>query len=220
MKLNLLLRGHVRNSFNNDAFYLLIKQVTQDFETDIYIHTWNVVQSSLSWRGMHNDNTEVNEEFLKNYFKDLWPNVKHVIIEDDTKINLHGNTEGNVGLTPCPVRAYKNMFYGKRKLAEYVYNNVPHQEIAVQTRFDILTNSFSTRPEAIINFLHNPPQTDDRVKFISLDPILGIENIYMSTVENMYKFINYFYINFDEIYKKHNQTRHQEHPVFFERNSF
>lgn len=222
MKINLLLRGHVRNSFNNKAFYLLLKQITHDFETDIYIHTWNVVQTSLSWRGMHNDHTEVNENFLKNYFEDVWDNVKHVIIEDETKITLLGNTEGNIGATPCPVRAYKNMFYGKLQVAEYVYNNVPHHETAVQTRFDILTNSNSTPPENIFNFLSSPPKTDERIKFISMDPNprCGIENIYMSSVENIYKFINWFYLNFDQVYEKHNRTWNQEFPVFFERNSF
>lgn len=220
MRLNLLLRGHVRNSFDNDGFRNLLRSICGEFECDIYIHTWNVMQTSRSWRCIRDDRRKVDEGFLRDYFDDVWPRVKRLIIEDEDSVELHGNTEGNVGLTPCPVKGYKSMFYGKLRVAECAFNNAPHEETAVQTRFDVLSNSFSTPPEAVLNFLKNPMETEDRIKFISKDPILGIENIYMSRVDDMYKFIRYFYFNFDEIYRRHSQTRHQEQPVFFERNNF
>lgn len=220
MKINLLIRGHVRNAFDNENFRSLLNEICENFECDIYIHTWNVIQTSRSWRFIHEDKREVNEEFIKTNLSNVWHKVKALMIEDEETIVLPGRTEGNIGLTPCPYKGYKSMFYGKLKVAEYAYNNVDCQEIAVQTRFDILLNSFSTSAEAIMNFIKNPPITTDRIKFIKNEPILGVENIYMARIDHMYKFIKYFYENFDEIYTKHNQTRHQEHPVFFERNNF
>jgi hypothetical protein len=143
------------------------------------------------------------------------------MIEDEHSVVLHGNTEGTVGRTPCPVKGYKSMFYAKLRVAEHVFNNVDHHETAVQTRFDILSNSFSTESEAIMRFLKNPPENQERIKFMCQDyPILGVENIYMARVDDMYNFIKYFYMNFDDIYVRHSETIHQEHPVFWERNNF
>ena len=220
MKINILIRGHVRNSFDNDKFHLLIKEICDDFECDIYIHTWNVIQTSRSWRQIHDDRTVVDEEFLKKNLVDVWPRVKGLMIDDEESVVLHGNTEGNIGWTPCPVKGYKSMFYGKLRVSEYAFNHVAHDEIAVQTRFDVLANSFSISHEKIIDFIKNPPETTDRIKFIDSNPICGIENLYIARIYDMYNFIKYFYLNFDEIYTKHNRTIHQEFPVFFERNNF
>lgn len=219
-KINLLLRGHVRNSFENNKFYLLLRNIVENFECDIYIHTWNIVQHSRSWRHVPENKTQVDEDFLKKYFRDIWKHVKGIMIDDEDCVVLDGNTEGNIGRTPCPVKGYKSMFYGKLRVAEYAFNHVPHHETAVQTRFDILSNWAPTSTEAILNFINNPPITEDRIKFMNFENLVGVENIYLGRVDDIYNFIKYFYYNFDEIYKRHNETGHQEQPVFFERNNF
>ena len=203
-----------------------MKQICESFECDIYIHTWNVVQTSRSWRYVHEDRRKVDEDFLKSYFKDIWPNVKGLVIDDEDSVILDGNTEGNVGRTPCPVKGYKSMFYGKLRVAEHAFNHVAHNEMAVQTRFDVLSNWVRTDAQSIINFMNRPHTNGERIKFMVSEPvvdfekIVGVENIYMARVDDMYNFIKYFYFNFDEIYTRHNTVGHQELPVFFERNNF
>lgn len=216
----LMIRGHIRNGFENDNFYNLIKNISNEFEVKIYIHTWNIFQNSLSWRRLAHDPNQVNKSVLSDYFRDLNPIIKNIIIDDDTKIQHVGSVEGCIGRTRCPVLGYKNMFYGMLKLSKNVFDNENKDEVAVQTRFDVLTNSFGIRAETILDFLRNPPVNDDRIKFISDVPFNGIDNIYMSTVENMYKYLQRMYFNLDWINEKHRETRHQEHLSFFERNIF
>ena len=217
-KLNFLIRGHVRNSFKDDNLYNLLKKITEQFDTNIYIHTWDVVQTDKSWRLILDDPTPVTEDFIKLYFRDTWESVKKLIIENENSVTLHGNTIGNIGSTPCPVKSYKSMFYGKLKVAEYVFNNAPNEQLAVQTRFDVLSNSFSANPDSIMLFLNSPKK--DSIEFISKEATPGIENIYSASVCNMYKFIKYFYFNFDSIYNEYNSIKHQEYPVFFESSIF
>lgn len=216
----LMIRGHIRNGFENDNFYNLIKNISNTFDTKIYVHTWNIFQNSLSWRHLVHDPNQVNKKVLQDYFRDLNPLIKNIIIDDDTKINHPGTTEGVIGRTRCPVLGYKNMFYGMLKLSKNVFDNEPKEEIVVQTRFDVLTNSFGIHTDRILEFLKNPPNNNDRIKFISEVPFNGIDNIYMSTVENMYRFLQRMYFNLDGINEKHRETRHQEHLSFFERNIF
>ena len=77
----LILRGHIRNSFNNLKLYNLINQI---YETDqnikIYIHTWNIFSNNISWREIESNNTPVTEEIIYNYFNDLKHLIKHIII--------------------------------------------------------------------------------------------------------------------------------------------
>jgi hypothetical protein len=121
------------------------------------------------------------------------------------------------------------MVYGQYKILEHLFNNTPKNETAVQTRFDILCNNFSmsadetyylAHPRTIMNFLHYPTETTDRIKFIVQKPMMGIDNTYMSSVGDLYKFIKFFYYNLDKIIYKYRDINHQEYLPFFERNNF
>ena len=46
----ILLRGHIRSSFNDNRLYLFIKRLLQTYNLEIYIHTWDILQSNISWR--------------------------------------------------------------------------------------------------------------------------------------------------------------------------
>lgn len=47
----LILRGHIRDSFNNTNLYDLVKDIVNiEPNIKIYIHTWNIFANSLSWR--------------------------------------------------------------------------------------------------------------------------------------------------------------------------
>lgn len=103
----LLLRGHVRNSFENDDLYNFIKKISLIETIDIYIHTWNVYYNILSWRKIKDDNRIIYEEKILSYFRDLKDNIKHIIIDDDFKIELVGKKEGYVGNGKTPLIGWK-----------------------------------------------------------------------------------------------------------------
>ena len=61
------LRGHIRNSFDNNDLYKLIKKIVDDSpDTKIYIHTWHVKQANVSWRKLEKNDMLVTEEIIKN----------------------------------------------------------------------------------------------------------------------------------------------------------
>ena len=58
----ILLRGHIRNSFDNDNLYNLIKRINNEIGIkNIYIHSWNIQQNSLSWRKLEQINKPIDE---------------------------------------------------------------------------------------------------------------------------------------------------------------
>ena len=72
-----ILRGHIRNSFDNLQLYNFIKYLSQQYVLDIYIHTWSIKQNNISWRIIKNDFTEINTKYIEDYFKDLFKFVKN-----------------------------------------------------------------------------------------------------------------------------------------------
>lgn len=225
-KLNIILRGHIRNSFLNEDLKNLINDIASQFDVSIFIHSWNIVQSSLSYRPMRDDHSTVDEHVIKHYFGEhISSKIKHIIIDDDKNIELLGNLDGFVGNTKCPVKGFKNMLYGKLKIAEYLYNNASADEGAIQFRFDILSNPFPLKNYQIIDFINknvsiNSYMVGERIKFISNNPVMGIDNIFIASVSNMYKFLYKFYAHFDEINNKYKNVTNQEFMCFYERNNF
>ena len=69
----IFIRGHIRNSFNDKGLYNLIKSIIKFHKTDIkiYIHTWNIYSSNLSWRKIEKNKRNVNPSIIKHYFQDL-----------------------------------------------------------------------------------------------------------------------------------------------------
>ena len=59
----ILLRGHIRNAFTNKNLYTFIKNIS-DNNTKIYIHTWNIISSNLSWRPILHDDTIVSSKMI------------------------------------------------------------------------------------------------------------------------------------------------------------
>ena len=81
----LLLRGHIRDSFNNNDLYNLLADISDIVdELEIYIQTWNVLQSNMSWREIEQDDTIVDEYLIRNYFRRL--NIKNIIMAQIRKI--------------------------------------------------------------------------------------------------------------------------------------
>jgi hypothetical protein len=225
-KLNLIIRGHIRNSFDNHNLYSLIRNARRISNIKIYIHTWNIVQNGLSWRHIEPVYREVKEDLILNYFGkndpffDMTDAIDEIIIDDDRKIVLHGKIGGTIGRTNCPVKGYKNMFYGMMRVAEHVYNNVGKDEKVIQTRFDILSNSFGFKFEDALEFFKRDVPCGRRVEFWGEKYFNGIDNMCVASAENMYLFIKHLYYNLDELNLKYKDEWQQERIAFGERDKF
>jgi hypothetical protein len=217
----IFIRGHIRNSFCDNKLYNLIKELSKipNSNLKIYIHTWSIINSSLSWRKVDANEIKVTEEMIKDYFMQLKSLIKNIIIEDDKQIKLIGNTEGKIGKGPCPLLAWKNMWHGKHKGLESI--NEDPDEILVNLRFDLFCNSNNARPELItkfINFNINKKEILTKNYFINEKESFGIDNIYIGNLKTMKELTNHFYLNLDEILIKYPDIVHQEFLVFKENN--
>ncbi len=214
--MKLILRGHIRTSFENKHLYNFVKDCLtfcnlkkEPFQ--IYIHTWNVVQSNSSWRSMYEIPDKINEKKVYDYFGELWKYIEHIIVDDDKKIELIGRLDGNVGRGECPIKNWKNYWYGKYQIIDYLYNNFngdlkSSTEWIINTRFDVFNNSFSLSNNVLIDFIYNNfdnevfnQETTKKNKFIFDCCSFGVDNFYVGTIEPMYNMTKLFYLFLDEI---------------------
>lgn len=145
----ILLRGHIRNGFDNDELYNFIKHLNNLYTIEIYIHTWKMKQSSSSWNfGMKWDYTEITEDLIYSYFKDQSINIKHILIEDEFKANIikpdnlslfnHDKTNRFYAI---PVT---NSLYAQHNLVSTINEKYVDKSIRIiNTRFDLLTHHYS-----------------------------------------------------------------------------
>jgi len=211
----LMIRGHIRDSFSNKQLYTLIKNINNSVPNlKIYIHTWNIFANSLSWRQVNPNYTLVTENTIYEYFNDIAYLISKIIIDDDTKIKLIGNLENKI----CGVSkiGWKNYWYGKFKLIEYIYNQrINQNSLIINLRFDVLTNSCPIKSNDILNLINNNKNTKfNKNVFLKDDFYVGIDNFYLGNIITMYKLISYFYYNLDSILKMIVEFKNQEQLVF------
>jgi hypothetical protein len=203
----LAIRGHIRDAFKTKDLYFFIEKLCQLFpELKIYIHTWNIISNGISWRNISIEEDAVTEEMIHEYFGDI--SIKMILIEDDKKIQLHGNVDGNVSNSFSPMIGWKNYWYGKYKLIDTIQEN----DTVVNLRFDVLNNSNNFGQEMLIDFIIKNKETTKNVfLFDTVHP--GIDNIYMGTRQTMHKLASIFFYDLDTILTKH-ETEHPEYLIY------
>lgn len=144
--MNLILRGHIRNSFENKLLYEFVKKIyLLEPNLSIYIHTWNIIQNDISWRkDIKKKNINVNIEMITLYFGDLSHLIKYIMIDDDKNIKINGKLTGNVSSGGMPLIGWKNYWYGKYKILEYLMDVKKDNlnEFTVTMRFDLFTKKY------------------------------------------------------------------------------
>lgn len=213
----IVIRGHIRNSFKTRELYNIVEKLYNIFpDLKIFIHTWNIFANNISWRTIELNNEVVNEEIIHNYFDNLSSCIKHIIIDDDTNINLIGNLNGTINNGPMPIIGWKNYWYGKYKIIDYINNHFNYgEEMIVNLRFDIMCNSNSFNDELIFNFINNNSQIKFTKNVFLFDhECFGIDNIYIGNIYTMHKLTHIFYSELDDILSKNTDTINQEKLVY------
>jgi len=228
----ILLRGHIRNSFQTNELYELIHSLSKNINVKIYIHTWHILQSNISWREIPINNTEITEEYIYSYFKELKHLIKKILIEDDKNIQLVGNTKGNIGEGPAPLIGWKNYWYGQYKLISYLKSHtdieLEKNEAVVNMRFDLFSNfnafcyhNFNGLPiSEVRDFIEkNKEFNSNKNIFMKDQPSFGIDNIYIGNISTIHKLVSHFHYFLDNIFNKYTTVHHQEFLVFLENDS-
>jgi len=213
----LIIRGHIRNSFETSELYNLIEEICNMYpDLKIFIHTWNIFANNTSWRRIVTNNKIVNEEIIYDYFGKLRNFIKHIIIDDDTNIQLIGNLNGKINNGIMPIIGWKRYWYGKYKIINYLYNkNIDENEIIINCRFDILNNSNNFNKNFLLNFIKkNISIKITKNIFMFNEEKNGIDNIYIGNIYTMYTLTSKFFYELDDFLSKHNDTIHQERLVY------
>lgn len=224
----LLLRGHIRNSFDDESLYNLIKDIHKlNTDIEIYIHTWSIVQNSISWLHLDTNSTEVTEKYICDYFRDLSPFIKKIIIDDDSNIQYVGNTSGNINCGCAPIIGWKNYWFGQYRAINYIDEQIKNKEtVIVNLRFDILKNRCecnNIEQNKILEFIGQYCYCEfTKNVFIvkewntGLGKFLGIDNVYIGNIKTQRELINHFHNNLDNILATNDPTIHQELLVYWE----
>ena len=213
----IVIRGHVRNSFETNQLYNFIEELHNVYpDLKIFIHTWNIFANNISWRNIDVNSAQVNEERINNYFGKLSNCIKHIIIDNDKDIKLIGNLVGTINNGPMPIIGWKNYWYGKYKIIDYIYNEEKYdEETVVNLRFDLFSNSNNFDKNLIIDFIKKNNEINfTKNQFLFDYEANGIDNIYIGNINTMYKLTNNFFYELDDILCKNNNTRNQERLVY------
>jgi hypothetical protein len=212
-KIALVLRGHIRNGFDTDDLYNFVKNLKKRYSNlVIYIHTWSVQQSSISWRQMDAIDTEITESTILNYFRDI--PIRNIIIDDDTKIKLIGNISGNICKSITPIKGWKNMWYGKARVLNIIYEDIGY---IINMRLDYF-GLYSMVVKDIPRLLSIINPSNNTVIFQSDSEEFGIDNYYCGPLNIIKKVTNNFNENLDSILTKYPNVYSPEFIVFFEYN--
>ena len=199
--MKIIIRGHIRNSFATDELYTLLKYLSEKYDIQIYIHTWNKKQTNLSWRTIENDPTEITNDTIKTYFKDLFEFVRRIIIEDDADIELYGNLDGKLASSKTSILGWKRYVYGQYRVIKYVYDTSDDtNEFLLNIRFDLFTNSYVFPYDEITKFVdNNYGIAHTKNVFLKEGTYCGVDNIIIGSVSTNYKLLSAIHFGLDYI---------------------
>jgi hypothetical protein len=103
---------------------------------------------------MEDNSNIIYEKHIYNYLYEIKENIKHIIIENDYNLPYIGSTDGYVA--GAPKKGWKNMWYGKYRIIEYMKNNITDydNELIINMRFDLFNNYFSMDESKYFKKLH------------------------------------------------------------------
>lgn len=217
----LVLRGHIRDSFDDNLLAFFVKTLCSIYNVKIYIHTWKVYSTNLSWRNnVEVNNNEVLEEDILDYFEGVKENIVSITIEDDKKIELIGNLEGKLFSSGIPALAWKRMWYGIYKTVEKIELNESIDDVIINTRFDLFNNSYPINYSKILLFIKDNlgRKMNQNFFYAAQYGLTGSDNFYMGNHNTMKLLASEFYYNLDELNKAYIDVISQEHTVIYENN--
>lgn len=199
-----LLRGHIRNAFDNDMLYNLLKSLYQISPYRLYIHTWNIQQNSLSWRDIQHKSTLITETQIRAYMRDLSSYICHICIDPDGGLPLIGSADGL--LIPgghMPKRGWKNMWAGMERSMSIIAEEYPN-ELVLNTRFDVCNNSNNFTVQHLLTLYKYVAETrPETIVFLKKVLFNGCDNYFAGPVHLMANLIHDFHTELDTTLAKY-----------------
>lgn len=213
-----MIRGHVRDSFQDDQLDQFLLLLGKEFDVSIHIHTWNVSEArkGSSWRHLDFQNLFLVDRYkYTSYFSLLnQKKIKHLYIDDDSKINLNGNLNGIICKTKCPVIGWKRMFWGQNMIIKKIYDSKKRYDAVLSIRPDLFTR-FNVSTKDIVKMIF-----DFKSKQISFlndrisDNCVEVDNCFIGKVDFVYELIKSMHEDLDSLLDRYPNTFYQESLVY------
>ena len=205
------IRGHIRNSFKTNRLKNFVELLQLYFPRIKFIlQTWNrqECKNKDSWKNIEENDNIVSKSKIENYFENKNITNQCLIIDEDS-IKLIGKTDGKIGVTPCPLKGWKNMWYGIYKGFKQL-DNYSSKDIVVSFRYDYfdIVQSNGIDEHKIIQFIKNNLDTNT-IQFIQYN-IAGTDNLYLGKYNKINHLIEKFHFQLDDILKLDEKIFHQE----------
>jgi hypothetical protein len=98
-KIAFILRGHVRDSLDDDKLYIFLKQLVNEYPNiEIYVYTFEVKSTGKIYK----ENKEINnkkicEEDIKKYLRDIMDFTRNITIDKNSYANIQNDRKiGNI----------------------------------------------------------------------------------------------------------------------------
>lgn len=214
-KIALVLRGHIRDTFDDYMLKNFIQKLCSQFKVDIYCHSWSETEAKLSYRALNRRNLKkVDRQYIIQNL-DIQPKV--ILIEDDEKIKLNGQKfKGSIFSAGAPFVAWKRMWHGMYSICEKVPDNY---NLVVNIRYDLFRWSKKYNQKItnklIIDKCHSVLGKEG-VHFLDRVSLFGVDNIYFGSVDGMKQLCYNFHYNLDELDVIYKKIIWQEISVFLE----
>ena len=203
------MRGHIRDAFKTDRLKKFVKLLKSNFPGIKFIlQTWEKQEclNTDSWREIKENNNIISKSIIEEYFQDK-DITENCLILDEKSIKLIGSTDGYIGLTKCPIKGWKNMWYGIYHGLNQTFIN--KNSTIVSFRFDYF-NIYESRDineNSIIRFIETNLKTDN-IKFLKNNT--GCDNLYIGRYRKMKALTEEFYLRLDNILANNKNISHQE----------
>ena len=213
MKFAIAIRGHERSCTKQRELNIFVQRIRAMHDCDVYVQTWNYTECEKSWRPIQKRN-KITEKDVREYFS---CDLKSVIVIDEDNLDLPGDQSGFIGRTLLPKKAWKNMWLGKSRIAEEIVVSGEEYAFVLNLRFDhfscIYCQKMGLNMQGTISFVENCITNDYSTKpilFASKKKCAGIDNIYSCTTCFFDDLTTEFYVNLDDILRRHKVGTHQE----------
>ncbi len=223
-RIALLLRGHIRNTLENQELYDFINQLTQNANIDLYVCTWIHLEAKSSYRQL--DESKQNKELIisqiTDYFKDLNLKIKTIDIQNDEDCKINGRIDGKLtDVTNMPILGWKRMLWNMNRGMQLINDDIPYKFV-LNMRLDMFNihqmnseNGFGKNK--IIDWVNSTlTKPIEKIIFLRDTEFFGVDNIYIGNKEFLRSFLNSMTTNLDEKLPEYKDLIYQEFIFFRE----
>lgn len=210
-KYALILRGHIRDSFNNSKLKNFVSYLhnKENIELDIYIQSWNKKDCTpgRSWRKTLCQLDDITETTILNYFDNSYNINIHILNETNIKFKDVKSDERLGGFNKI---GYKFMWYGIYYITKIIYDSKINYDAVINTRPDLFSDNLKRYMKTnginynlndedpyidIYNFILN--NDNKNIKFFLDKQVAGVCNFYIGKIDYLYKLADMFHNNLE-----------------------